>query len=565
MEKHSALSLRFKFIGLAILFITVILVISGFFRSMTIQNQELARLHQDSQAALDRLSSTLVEPIWNVAVDSAQEIIKGEMRSGSIVSVLIENESNHQPFAGMALVNGIAIPQTDHLPTGNFTLSKDIKQGDELIGSVQIAISTSLIQDKVSEMMVSDIIQIGIVDLVLAIIMGLLINILVSRPLSGLGRVLEQISQGQGDLTINVPVVSRDEIGQLAIYFNQFRETLSIMIKELQRIGDGLHLNTLTLATNTEETAAGAHQINTNVDYIAKQIGIQAESINEVVGTLGGMIQRLGQQHGSFREQTEALVKAEESVNFMSSHLESVRTAIGSDAKLFSEIAQANGESKQLLGNVNLKIKDISQQSSGLLEATQAIAAIASQTNLLAMNAAIEAAHAGEAGKGFAVVADEIRKLAENSALQASQTATTINAIMSIIQEIFSSSQSVERSFEELNTMISIAESQSRTTVDQITEYSATARQTVSHLGDVARLNGIVSKQTTELDGETRSVQEKVQSMVQASSVVSSSSGEISIGINEITQAIHAIVDHTQNNKAELDQLLAIARKFKTD
>jgi methyl-accepting chemotaxis protein len=411
----------------------------------------------------------------------------------------------------------------------------------------------------------SGLVEIIITDLLLGLVMFLLVSFLVSRPLAGLSRILAQISQGEGDLTIAVPVVSHDEIGKLATYFNSFRTTLATMISKLVEIGVHLQESTSSLAANTEETAAGSHEINTNVDFIGKQIRLQSESIVRVIETLGIMMERLGQQKGSFGAQTSALTRVSGTVNAMNQQLESIRGAILSDAQLFTDIARANTNSKALLSTVNSKIKDISAQSDGLMDATKAIAEIASRTNLLAMNAAIEAAHAGEAGKGFAVVAEEIRNLAESSSEQARQTGVTIHAIMNIIKEIFTSSQVVEHSFEELNVMIGSAEAQSRQTVAKINEYTQTSRETVQVIGEVATLNDEVSQLTNRLDSETRSVQEKVEALTEISSVVSSSSSEISVGINEITRAVHTISQHTQGNKEELGKLITLAKKFKTE
>src|SRR6185369_7768885 len=186
-------------------------------------------------------------------------------------------------------------------------------------------------------------------------------------------------------------------------------------------------------------------------------------------------------------------------------------------------------------------------------------------TNLLAMNAAIEAAHAGEAGKGFSVVSEEIRGLAESSAAQAKQTQSDINQITKVIQEIFQSSQVVEASFEALGSRMAEAEVQSRRTVKSIGEFTQTAQETVQVLGEATELNTVVTNQSKEIDRNTRMVQEHIQSLVEISSTVSSSSSEISQGMRDTTTAIHAISELTQTNKGLLEDLISLATQFKTD
>jgi methyl-accepting chemotaxis protein len=565
MEKRT--SLQVKFIGLAILFISVALAVTGVIRVFNTQQAETFRLHLEAQSAVDRLAVNLVEPVWNLAVEGAETVLRGEMQSPAIQSATVTDKDGTKVVT--ALVRSGPEVKTTNDPVaiakGDFSLTAPIKRGDEVIGNVKLDLTTKPIQARVQEGALSDLVQILVLDVLLAVLMFFLTNLLVTRPLAALDKVLAQVSQGQGDLTIQVPVRSNDEVGAMARYFNEFSGTLAAMIRELVAIGRRLQESTLTLASNTEETAAGSHEINTNVEFIDRHIRQQTESVAAVIGTLDGMIQKLAAQHESFALQSRTLARVGDIYEELKPKLAEVSQAISEDSRLFSDISQANTASKAQLANVNVKIKDISAQSTGLLAATKAIADIAARTNLLAMNAAIEAAHAGEAGRGFAVVAAEIRNLAENSTAQAKQTQTTINSIMKTIQEIYTSSQSVEHSFEELNTTIAGAEDQSRRSVTRVQEYAQLAGETITVLGEVARINAEVSAQSKEIDQETRAVQEKTRVLGEISATVQSSSGEISVGIHEITQAIHVISEHTQNNRDLLNDLLELAGRFKTN
>ncbi len=505
-------------------------------------------------------------PVLNSAFDEADTVLQGEMQGGTIVYARISDPKAHV-LTEVARIDSelSSSPDQTKIPKGDFTLDADIKKSSDVIGSIHLEVSSAEVQGQIRSQMVSEVVQIVVINVILAFLIALLINAMVKRPLSGLDRVLAQISRGQGDLTIQVPVVSRDEIGLIAQYFNQFRETLATMIRELVGIGHRLQESTNSLASNTQETASGAHEITSSVESIVKNIERQSESVGTVVKTLESMLGRLSSQHQSFLEQSGTLGRAVDSVSAMNRQLAEVTESVLADARLFSEIAKANTTGKSLLTDVNAKVREIFAQSDSLLAATGAIADIAARTNLLAMNAAIEAAHAGEAGKGFSVVSEEIRNLAESSSRQAKQTETEINAILTIIQQIHTASQEVEKSFEGLNSMIAGAEAQSKRTVTAIGESTRAAGETLHVLDEVSRLNADVTSQSKEIDSDTRAIQERIRALIQISATVQSSSSEISQGISDTTMAVHSISDHTQTNKRLLEDLISLTGRFKTD
>ena len=139
---------------------------------------------------------------------------------------------------------------------------------------------------------------------------------------------------------------------------------------------------------------------------------------------------------------------------------------LGKTDEVIKDLTAATGDGKATLVTSNTVTQKIAEESGSLMEASSVIQHIASQTNLLAMNAAIEAAHAGEAGKGFAVVADEIRKLAEDSAVQGKNITTTLKILSSEIETLSSSSKTVEGKF---NAIFTLAE-QVKEMSDRLTE-----------------------------------------------------------------------------------------------
>ena len=220
-------------------------------------------------------------------------------------------------------------------------------------------------------------------------------------------------------------------------------------------------------------------------------------------------------------------------------------------------------DGKETLLTSNSVTQKISEESGSLMEASSVIQHIASQTNLLAMNAAIEAAHAGEAGKGFAVVADEIRKLAEDSAAQGKAITTTLKTLSGEIEMLSNSSKTVEEKFTMIFNLSGQVKLMSDTLTEAMKEQENGSKEVLVAIKDINTVTTEVQSGSGEMLKGGEGVLAEMHNLSGLTRIITDSMNEMASGalqINLSVQEVHAIV---QKNKQSIDALALEVSKFK--
>ena len=260
---------------------------------------------------------------------------------------------------------------------------------------------------------------------------------------------------GVSDLTSRIEVKRNNEIGAMGSAINEFIESQQHIMSDVNEACDSLNEVGGSLAESSQSTANAISEILSNVDNVKNAVMKQTEALGDVKVQLENNIIGIETLDRLIENQSSGIIESSSNIEEMVGSISAVTTSVSKMSSEYTELIAITEEERTRQDTVAAQINDMAQKSQHLADANNVISQIAAQTNLLAMNAAIEAAHAGEAGAGFSVVADEIRKLAESSSVQSKNIATELKEITKTVAEVVSASNRSNEAFKIITEKIS--------------------------------------------------------------------------------------------------------------
>ena len=382
-----------------------------------------------------------------------------------------------------------------------------------------------------------------LIALVLIILVMVAVDVVLSNRVSNCFKIIANGCDAiaRGDFSKKYPDFFTKEASLLAKGFNTFSERLQGIVESMKQSKVSLAKAGEALNNGTKNTQDAITQALSSISSMSENLTKQNGCVEQTSGTMNAVLNDIRSLEGFVESQSQAVHGASDAVEGMIANIGEVNHSIDKMASSFGLLASDAENGAKTQSELQEKIGEIETQSKLLSEANTVIANIASQTNLLAMNAAIEAAHAGEAGKGFAVVADEIRKLSETSTTQSKTIGDQLGRIQSTIGTVVEATQRGVQGYAHLANEIKETDMLVQQIKAAMTEQQEGSTQITDALRTLNDSSQQVQKASQSMTTAGRTIMEQVGELQNETSAMKNGMNEMSASAKQISETGSAL------------------------
>ncbi len=406
-----------------------------------------------------------------------------------------------------------------------------------------------------------------IIIMAIAIAVGIASAFIISRWITNKLKLV-QVSLtefGNGDLTQIINIHEKDEVGDMSNSLNKSMTQVKDMVTIIKQKNNSLFAIGNDLSSQISEANIKVKTITNAIQNVRNRVIKQNGSVSETSAAMDQVINTLQNLNSVAEDQAAEVSQSSAAIEEMLANIQSVTTSIEKNSQSVKDLSSASVVGREGLNHIVTDIQEIAQESQGLLKINSVIAQIAGQTNLLSMNASIEAAHAGDSGKGFAVVADEIRSLAENSSKQSKTINTLLKNITGAIDKVSAEASEVLKRFDMIEKNIRSVSEQTSGIKQAMDEQTAGSHQILETVVSLKERADEVKSSADEMLSESLHVVDEGRSLAVETEEIANCMEDMADSTGQINDSVTQVMLMSNQNRQHINTVEQELSRFKVE